>query len=446
MKTNFLSFIQNQHLLQKNDKVLLAISGGVDSVVLAHLLKQTNFEFGLAHGNFQLRGEESDQDEAFVQQLAKEYKVPFFSIKFETQSYAETHGQSIQMAARTLRYAWLEQIRKENNYKFIVTAHHQNDVAETMIYNLTKGTGIAGLHGILPKNGKLIRPLLFAQKKEIRQYAKEQELSFREDATNQETKYTRNKIRHLVLAVLRTINPKVITTFWENAQRFREIEAIYQVGLEAYKKKLLEVKRKETLISIKKLQKIKPAKTILYEILKEYHYSPAQVAQILDALDAESGKLFFSSTHQIIKDRKFLILSEKAAKDTSFSVIIEGQTKLEKEDFSLVIEKRKKGKDFEMLKVSNVACLDAKKVKFPLMLRRWKQGDYFYPFGMKRKKKKLSRFFIDQKLSLPEKERVWVLEDDKERILWVLGMRIDERFRVTDGTKEVLQFSISDRM
>ncbi|MGB1241223.1 MAG: tRNA lysidine(34) synthetase TilS [Chitinophagales bacterium] len=441
MLNKFRQYITQKHLLQKNDRILLAISGGIDSVVLCDVLHQAGFEVGLAHCNFSLRGEASDGDEIFVKELGEKYEMSVYTIRFNTQEYATEHKQSIQMAARELRYDWLEQIRSEQGYKFIATAHHQNDLAETMLYNLTKGTGIAGLHGILPKYGKIIRPILFASKLEITTYCKKQSLTYRPDASNASTKYARNKIRHLVLPTLKELNPKVIQTFYENAQRFIEVEQIYREGIEAYRKKLLEHKKHDTFISIAKLQKIPSIKTVLYELLKTYGFNAAQTEQIIGAFEAEAGKIFYSETHQIIKDRKHFILSEKNSRDSGFALIQRGQTEVQKSDLSLQISEST-AENFEILKDVNIACLDIDKIEFPLILRRWKEGDYFYPLGMKRKKKKLSRFFIDLKISRTDKERIWVLTDNRKHILWVVGHRPDERFKITHKTKYIVKFSV----
>lgn len=438
----FQKILVEKCLLQKNDRILLAVSGGVDSVVMCDLMEEAEIDFGIAHCNFQLRGRASDEDEQFVQELSVlRYGSPFFSTRFETEEYADSHKKSIQVAARELRYQWLENIRQRNNYKFIATAHHQNDVIETILYNLTKGTGIAGLHGILPKNGKVIRPLLFASKEQIVAYANSKELPFREDASNAETKYTRNKIRHLVVPTLKEINPSLEQTFYENTQRFTEIEMIYQAGIKAYKKQLVQRNKHEILIPIRKLQKVEAVRTVLYEILKEYNFNNDQVDFIIRSFNSLSGKLFYSATHQLIKGRKFLILSEKTEKDTDFTLVLHGQKTVRKTDIELSLE-TVDNQAFEIPKVLDIACLDAKKVVFPLFLRRWKKGDYFYPFGMGHKKKKVGRFFIDQKLSLNEKERVWILEDNKKRIIWVVGYRIDERFRITDKTKQILKIEL----
>lgn len=444
MVAAFVDFIQANHLLQQTDRILVAVSGGIDSVVLCALLREAKITFGIAHCNFQLRGEDSAKDQLFVQKIAQQYQVAFHTINFDTNEYVTTHKVSVQMAARELRYEWLENIRTDNNYTFIATAHHQNDVVETMLYNLTKGTGIAGLHGILPKSNKLIRPLLFVDKVGIKDFALQINLQWREDKSNDSIKYTRNKLRHTVIPILQEINPSLTKTFSANAQRFREVEIIYQQGIKAYKKKLLEADKHkhEVLISIQKLKNIEPLSTVLYEVLKDFNFTTAQTGQIITALDSESGKLFYSATHQIIKDRKFLIISKKTNKQTDFSIIFEEQKTLEKSDLTFTFSQHT-NEDFTIPTINTIACFDKDKVQFPLLLRRWKKGDYFYPFGMNRKKKKVSRFFIDQKFSLKDKEEAWILTDKGNRIIWIVGHRTDERFKLTKRTKQIYQITIT---
>ncbi len=441
MLVHFQKHITSTQLFNHTEPILVAVSGGVDSVVLAHLLYLSKQPFAIAHCNFLLRGEESDKDQLFVQSLAEKYQVPFFTIAFDTKQYVADHKVSIQVAARDLRYQWLEYIRNENHYHFIATAHHQNDVAETMLYNLTKGTGIAGLHGIRSRNGKVIRPLLFATKLEIAAYAAQEDIAFREDASNDETKYARNKIRHQVVPALEAINPQFIKTMGENAQRFQEMELIYKKGLENYKKQLIKREKatKDIFISIVKLKKLPAPATLLFEIIRDFGYSNHQVQGILNSLEkGEPGKLFYSSTHQILLDRKFLIVMEQEAIDNEVGMIVEGQKKLKREGLVMEINEFEAA-NYNIQKSADYACLDAAKIAFPLKLRRWKQGDYFYPFGMGRKKQKVSKYFINQKMKRTDKRKVWILEDNEQRILWVVGYRTDDRFRITDNTEKIIE-------
>jgi len=461
MLNTFIDFIHKKHLLQKNDKVLLAVSGGIDSVVMCELFHQAALQFGIAHCNLKLRGKESDEDEGFVKQLAGKYvatattrKVEYYSEEFETQKYAKKEQISLQMAARHLRYEWLEKIRKNNGYLFIATAHHQNDSIETLLFNLIKGTGIAGLHGIQPKVGKLIRPLLFATKQEIEGFAKKNLLSFRQDSSNQSDKYVRNKIRNKVIPVLKEINPSLEDTFTDNIERFKDIELIYDQAIVAYKKQLYEYKvtdrrlpahrrlpDDEIFIPIRKLLKLSPVKTILYELLKDFHFNIEQVEQMISVFEKESGKIFLSSSHRLIKDRNFLIITPVKSQQPGICFIEEGQKSINVNGVRYKIKTvdNKKFKIPTSNKVATattrIACLDYEKLSFPLQLRKWRKGDYFYPLGM-RKKKKLSNFFIDNKLSINEKEKCRVLLSGK-KIVWILNQRIDERFKITGKTKKI---------
>ncbi|OWY19186.1 tRNA lysidine(34) synthetase TilS [Sphingobacteriales bacterium UPWRP_1] len=436
MLAAFTTHLAQSCLVQKNNRLLLAVSGGVDSAVMCRLMQESNMQFGIAHCNFGLRGADSDADETFVLELAAQYNVPFYSVQFNTLQFADENKVSVQMAARALRYDWLEDIRQQNGYTFIATAHHQNDIAETMLLNLTKGTGLAGLHGIAPKSGKIVRPLLPFSKAIIENYAQTCNLPFRTDASNAETKYVRNKIRHLVIPALKEINPALEETFYQNARRFGEIEQVYLSGIELYRKKLFQGTEKERLISIGRLLKIQPLQTVLYELLKPFHYNAAQVVQIIEALTNTPGKVFYSATHQLIKDRKFLILSEKTEKDTNYTLIEKEVETVEKTGLQLQFSYH--SPDGFVIDTGNcIASLDAGKLVFPLLLRRWKTGDYFYPYGMNMKKKKLKRFFTDLKLSLAQKEAAWILTDNRGRICWVIGFRPDERFAITGKTKEI---------
>ncbi|QQS28072.1 MAG: tRNA lysidine(34) synthetase TilS [Sphingobacteriales bacterium] len=440
MLQQFTRFLFDSCRVQKNNQLLLAVSGGVDSVVLCELMFQSKIPFGIAHCNFQLRGKAADDDETFVAQLADKYQVSYYSVRFDTLQFAGDNQVSVQMAARALRYDWLESIREENGYTFIATAHHQNDIAETMLFNLTKGTGIAGLHGILPKTGKLVRPMLFLSKINIEDFALQHQLAFRTDESNAETKYVRNKIRHTVIPALKEINPNLEETYYQNSLRFQEIEQVYRTGIDFYRKKLFTGSEKEYFISIGKLLKIAPLKSVLYELLRPFDFNAAQVEMIIETLQQESGKMVYSNTHQILKDRKFLILSPISSKDTSYSLIEKSVQSIEKSDLQLLFNYLP-AEGYNISSDTNLAGLDVNKIEFPLVLRRWKMGDYFYPFGMNLKKKKLKRFFTDLKLSLIQKDKIWILADNKGRIVWVVGYRIDERFKITSNTRQVCQIT-----
>ena len=431
----------------RKEKLLVAVSGGIDSVVLCELLAQLKVDFAVAHCNFQLRAADSDGDAVFVEALAKKYEVSFFLKTFETQAEAEKPQQSIQMVARKLRYEWFEEIRKENGFHAIATAHHQNDLMETMLYNLSKGTGIAGLHGIQARVGKIVRPMLTITKVEIVAFASKNDLQYREDNSNKSTKYARNKIRLEVIPKLKELNPALEKTFYENSQRFMETEQLYQFAIEQQKKKLVEQRKNDFFIPILKLQNRTVApKTVLWETLKEFNFSSKQIEDIWSALNGESGKVFYSATHRLLKDRRFLILSELNAEKPSLFVVEETAEKVLLPDFKINIE-RKKRLNYSIENNPKIAAIDLDKLVFPLRLRRWKSGDYFYPIGLTKKngkagKQKLKKYFGIQKKSIHEKENMWILEDAQNRIVWLVGERLDDRFKVTDTTAKVYHLRI----
>jgi len=424
-------------------RLLVAVSGGVDSVVLTDLLYKAGFDFVIAHANFNLRGEESNRDEAFVRSLAAKYEKPVWVKLFDTKEYAALNKLSIQEAARELRYCWfaalLEDIKKGSPKKcFIVTAHHANDNIETLLINFFRGTGISGLHGILPLHQQIIRPLLFAKREAILAYAQEQGMDWVEDSSNASDKYTRNYFRLQLLPSIKEIFPEVEDNLLQNIERFTEAEQLYNQSIQLYKKKLAKVAGDEIHIPIQALQKSVPLHAIVWEIIKPFHFNAAQVTEVKKLMDAANGSYVASNTHRVIKNRKWLIIATVQTLEAKHMVVEASDRKLMFENGALSFETLS-AEGFQLKASAAVAGLDAAKIHFPLLLRKWKQGDYFYPLGMQ-KKKKLSRFLIDQKLSATEKEKVWVLEMDK-KIVWVIGYRIDNRFKVTDASNQILQIS-----
>jgi tRNA(Ile)-lysidine synthase len=453
--SRFLEFISYQKLFSSKDKLLLAVSGGLDSSVLCELCHRAGFHFIIGHCNFQLRGEESERDEEFVRRLGKKYGVEVFVKRFETSEYAENKKVSIQLAARQLRYAWFEEIvnressgvnrestgdRRLPTADFILTAHHLDDNIETVLMNFFKGTGIAGLRGMLPLAGRIIRPLLFAKKEELLEYARELNLEYVEDSSNQSEKYSRNYFRLQVIPLIEKIYPGAISNIAHNATRFQEIEILYRQAIDLHKKKLVEKKGTELHIPVEKLRRTEPIQTVVYEIIREFGFSTGQTTSVLELMDSESGRYVLSTTHRILKNRNWLIISPLYSKEQGVVVIGDSEQVVEFPNGQLELERIRKATGYRPSPDDSVACLDSSDIQFPLLLRRWRKGDYFYPLGMQ-KKKKLARFLIDQKLSLNEKENVWVLEMDR-RILWVIGKRIDHRFRITDQTKEILEIKL----
>ena len=451
----FKEYIKQQNLFHPKDKLLLAVSGGVDSIVLCELCKQAGYDFIIAHCNFKLRGEESERDEAFVKQLGQKYEVEVLVKKFDTQKYADENKLSIQVAARELRYNWFTELLTKMKADFnpevsnspfrglggvLLTAHHANDNIETLLMNFFKGTGINGLHGILPKQGNIIRPLLFARKEELSEFALANNLNFVEDSSNASDKYTRNYFRNQLIPDLQKVFPQVEDNLMNNIQRFREIEIIYQQSISLTKKKLLEAKGSEIHIPVLKLLKTAALNTIVYEIIKDYGFTAHQAEEVITLLKADTGKYIRSATHRIIKNRNWLIIAPNKTIEAENIFIEEKDKQVEFQQGKINIEVL--STQNSKLKTQNhIAQLNAAEIKFPLLLRKWKPGDYFYPLGMQ-KKKKLSRFFIDQKLSLIQKEKTWVIEMDK-KIIWVVGLRIDDRFKITDNTKNILQITLT---
>lgn len=436
MLSSFLKYIEKENLFSTENKILLAVSGGIDSVVMCELFHLAGLKFGIAHCNFQLRDSESDQDEEFVEELSAHYNVSFHNTAFDTHSFAKKNKYSIQVAARELRYTWFEEIRQEYNYNCIATAHHLNDSIETFLFNFSRGTGIAGLHGILPKQRTVVRPLLFATKQEIEAFAKKQKLNFREDSSNASDKYTRNKIRHSIVPLFKKLNPDFEKAAAGTIQRLIDTECIYEHAIASQRAAIVKTTNNITSISIRSLNKLNPLQTYLYEFLKPFNFNSATVDEIQEALTGEAGKQFFSATHRLIKDRDTLIIQELDAKALTSTIykLKKNQKELVTETFKLQFKKLKK---YKISSANSSATIDFKKLEFPLEIRKWQKGDSFYPLGMKGKKK-LSDFLIDKKLSLFEKENTWLLVSGN-KIVWVIGLRMDERFKVTETTTEVFQ-------
>ena len=446
----FKEYIAKHNLFQSKDRLLLAVSGGVDSVVLCELCHRAGYDFVIAHCNFQLRGEESERDEAFVKTLGDKYGVEVLVKKFDTDTIAKKEKKSIETTARDLRYEWFYELtdnrqptepcgqtidNRQDNLNWIVTAHHADDNIETSVMNFFRGTGIAGVRGILPKQGKIIRPLLFARRNELEEFVNDNRLLFVTDSTNLENDYTRNFFRNKILPQVAEVYPDALKNVLNNISRFSETEQLYRQAIEQHKKKLIEKKGNEFHIPVLKLQKTEPLKTVLYEIIKDFNFSSHQTEEAIALLKSETGKYVLSSTHRIIKNRNWLIITNNETSEAQNILIEAGDEKILFENGELTV-KRLPMAQHKIKSSLLLAQLDINDITFPLLLRKWKQGDYFYPLGMN-KKKKLSRFFIDQKLSLPEKENVWVIEMNK-KIIWIVGMRIDNRFKMTASTQQVL--------
>ena len=438
----FKDFIAKENLFEPNQKVLLAVSGGLDSVAMTYLFKEAGFNFGIAHCNFNLRGQDSIDDEIFVKKLSKKLEVAYFSKSFDTEKIASKNKQSIQIIARELRYTWFDKILKSTDYQCVATAHHLNDSIETVLYNFTKGSGIRGLHGILSKNGNIIRPLLFATRVEIENYAKAANIPYQTDASNASDKYSRNRIRHHVIPILQSINPSFEKTVSENIERLKETEAIFDTAIERIRKEVLTEKGGLVFINFKALPE-KGKSTILFELLKNYGFNNDQCKQILFDDHAQSGSSFYSNSHRLVIDRSSYIIDKIEIKNSK-EYLVEKETQSINIKNKTLFFNQLNSKPNTFSTDKNIAIFDLEKLKFPLLLRKWKAGDIFQPLGMNGKKQKLKDFFTHNKLSIPEKEKIWILESDG-KICWIVGYRIDERFKLTDQTQKCYKIEIKTR-
>jgi len=430
---------KNKLLFPEKGKILVGVSGGRDSVALLDILIKLGYRCTVAHCNFHLRGEESDRDEKFVQQLSFNLNIPYYSVDFDTVNYAKQKNISIEMAARELRYSWFTSLAEKINAQAIAIAHHADDNVETLLMHLVRGTGLKGLTGISPKNGLIVRPLLCCTRNEINGYIKNNNLSFIEDSTNQSVDFQRNKIRLQVIPLLEEINPSVKKVLSESIERFSEINTFYENAIEKIKKQLLTVDNDQLKINIDLLCKQASPKTILFEILHPYGFNESIVQDIEKHLHDESGKIFYSPTHYLIKDRNYLIISNKIKKNETTFFITENDSEISF-PIQLSITRKKKEQNFVISKDNRIIQIDASLIQYPLTLRRWTNGDTFFPFGMNRQKK-LSDFFIDQKLNLKQKAETWLLLSQNQ-IVWVVGLRLDNRFKITESTQEVLEIKM----
>lgn len=435
---SFRAFISRHQLFQPGQKILLAVSGGKDSVLMVHLFKQAGFDFGIAHCNFQLRSDESQRDEAFVKLLAATLEVPFHVTHFNTKAYAKAHRSSTQMAARDLRYQWFEQIREQGGYAAIALAHHQNDAIETMLINLTRGTGISGLHGIAPKRGQLIRPLLFLNREDIEALIQREQINYVEDSSNGTDHYARNKIRLHVIPQLKAINPSLERTFAQNIQRFQEAEAIIQQTVADLRNRILKESPAGITLQIEAIRALNPKSLLCYELLKPFNFTESLVGELLNALDKQSGTSFYSTTHRITIDRQQLIITPIAAAAASNNCLIHpADTQLELPHHTLNI-RYEQGNEFVK---DGKAYVDYDLLIFPLVVRTRQAGDVFVPLGMITHKK-LSNFLVDEKVPLPEKDKIPLILNGNGDIIWVGGMRQDNRYKVQATTKKVAIFEL----
>lgn len=438
MLERFLQFISRHKLIDSRDRLLLAISGGIDSVVMCELFHKSGIQFDIAHCNFSLRGEESDGDELFVRSLAERLNVNVHVKKFDTQSYAVKEGVSIQMAARDLRYLWFKQLALDHAYDKIAIAHNLNDQAETFFINLLRGTGIAGLRAMKPNHEGIIRPLLIFSREEIISFASENECSFREDSSNASDKYLRNRIRHHLLPLLKELQPELYPIFSENLERLADTETVYLNEIERQRQLNVYVSGKRHLINIERLNLLNPLQTYLFEFLKPFGFNETAVSQLISVLSDIPGKVFLSATHRLVKDRDSLIIEPlEESRFESVEVFIEENTVNTDVPFNIEFTNLDRYQFTAFNPSPLIAWIDKNKLTFPLCLRRMQTGDRFRPLGMKGFRK-LSDFLTDLKIPLPDKQNTWVITSGPD-IVWVVGHRIDDRYKVTTQTKEIFK-------
>ncbi|GCC51734.1 tRNA lysidine(34) synthetase TilS [Chryseotalea sanaruensis] len=437
MLKQFISHLSDKHNIQAPAKVLLAVSGGLDSMVMLELFHQSGFSVGIAHVNFELRGEESDGDEALVKNVCQQKNIPFFTTHFFTKDYANEKGISVQMAARELRYKWFESLAEEHNYEWIATAHHLNDSIETAVFNWTNAASLAGLCGIAAQHGKIIRPLLFARRKELEDFAKENSVIWREDSSNDSDVYKRNFIRHQIIPKLKELNPSLESSFMRGQRKLQGELSFLNHALQQWKNQFVSIQNDVVNIDKKGFNEIDAAAIILYKVAEPFGFNFDVCEEVLQALHEQSGKRFLSNSYQMIVDRSKLLISKQV--DELDAVLIErDQTDAFLGNWHLKIRVGTKQVPINDL---NVAMLDFARLQFPLKWRQWQAGDTFYPLGMKGSKK-VSDLLIDNKVSLVDKTKVTVLTSGEE-IIWVVGHRLDERFKLSENTKETLILTLN---
>ena len=431
-------FIQSEKLLPHNAKVIVGLSGGMDSMVLLDLLVLLEYRCIAAHCNFHLRGAESDRDADFVRKWCKNTDIPFTSIDFDTTGYAEDRKISIEMAARELRYEWFEILRKQYEADAIAVAHHRDDSVETVLLNLIRGTGIKGLSGISPRNGSEVRPLLTVSRSEIEDYIIERELPYVTDSTNDQDIYLRNYLRLNVIPKLEVVNPSVKESIIRTSKNISEAEKIYSESIREY----IDVVFINDKINIPMLKKTASPQSVLFELLSPLGFTSSTIEDIFQSMDSTPGKVFLSDRYRVIKDRSDFIL-EKITSDiiSDEHYLIEEESK--EITFPVRFNLRKEKTPVKIEKKKNILYADADKLKFPLIMRRWKAGDWFIPFGMNGKKK-LSDYFTDRKFSLKDKKEAWVILSG-ENIVWIVNERSDNRYKITDESKNIFIIEYVDK-
>lgn len=437
MKEQIQQYIIQHQLLSGEKPVVVGISGGADSVALLHILVSLGYKCIAAHCNFNLRGDESFRDEQFTIDFTKRLQVPLCKISFETNKYAQENRLSVEMAARELRYRWFEELLNTYDADAVAVAHHRDDSVETLLINLTRGSGLTGLTGIKPKNGNVVRPLLCVSREDIYAYIENNGLEYVTDSSNSSDIYTRNFIRLKVIPLLEEINPSVKASLARTANHLYDASLIYNHSIEEARKVITQNNR----LSISALLSFPAPATILYEMLKPYGFSRTVCESIFTVLEKDSGKIFYSSTHRLLKDRSDLLIDVLSGEESKAYLI-----NLEDDNVDLPVELKPEivviKEDYQIEKDRKFAYFDFDKLSFPLVLRHWQEGDWFVPFGMKGKKK-ISDYFSDKKFSLFDKEKTWLLCSGQD-VIWIVGERTDNRYRIEKTTKRVLKLKFID--
>lgn len=440
MKDKLIEYINKNNLFNKDQKILVALSGGIDSVVLLDLLFNAGFNISIAHCNFHLRGDESNEDEAFVRKLGEKYNLTTFVNDCNAAEYAKINKISIQESARELRYDWFEKLLTEHNFDKTAIAHHFDDNLETFFINFSRASGLTGLKGIPVKNNNIVRPLMFASRNEIEDYCKENNLKYRDDSSNASLKYLRNKLRHKLIPKFTEIIGGSTKTLQKSMDFLIEDDLVFNQLLDE-KRSLLEKKDKYSIYYRNKdLTNLHPIETWLFYLLKPYNFTRFVSNEISSTLkEKNSGKIFYSKSHRIFTNNEKVIISELNNDKNEDSYLINKDTVILSEPINLEFCNHKNSKDFKIVKKNNIAFFDSDKLTFPLKIRKWEKGDRFKPFGMKGSKL-LSNYFIDQKLNLLEKENIWIITSNEE-IIWVVGMRTSDKFKITKQTTNILKIT-----
>jgi len=438
MIKKFLDYSEQNRLFSKEARLLLAVSGGIDSMVMAGLFRKAGISHAIAHCNFSLRGTESDGDEKFVSDYAAKHKIPFYSKKFDTLAYCADKGISVQMAARELRYSWFDSLVTEKGFDAVAVAHNLNDNAETFFINLLRGTGLNGLTGMSPRNGNVIRPLLFATRDEIAAYSVQKGITFREDSSNSQTKYVRNRLRNKVIPELLGVNAHSLSAITATMEHLNSSAAIIGTCIEEIRKSILRPSGDDLTADVAALSALRPEGAFMFELFRKYGVSPGQTRDLLALLESPSGKYITTASHRILRDRNRLIITDRKSElETGYSFASVDEMSLSGlySDIAVISQ----GND-PLPSGSLTACIDLDLLKFPLTVRRWKPGDRFSPLGMTGVKK-ISDFLTDLKMPLTSKEKVMLLLSGED-VVWVTGYRIDNRYKVTPATRKILMITM----